>query len=76
MPWANSKLSAFLIKIPCFAPCPVPTIIEVGVANPSAQGQAIIKTSTIVIKARVRLPVRRIQNKKVITAIIITTGTK
>ena len=41
---AISKISADLIKIPCFAPIPVPTIMAVGVANPSAQGHEITKT--------------------------------
>mgnify|MGYP003720916699 CR=1 FL=1 len=33
------------IKIPCSAPRPLPTINAVGVANPSAQGQAMTKTA-------------------------------
>ena len=42
--------------MPFSAPLPVPTIIEVGVANPKAQGQAIISTPTVVISAIVTLP--------------------
>ena len=49
---ANSKLSAPLIKMPFSAPLPVPTMIDVGVANPKAQGQAIIKTLTVVTIAK------------------------
>ena len=72
---ANSKLSALLIKMPFSAPLPVPTITEVGVAKPKAQGQAIIKTPTIVIIANVKLPVILNQIIKVAIAITITAGT-
>ena len=34
-----------LIKIPCLAPTPVPTIIATGVASPSAQGHEITSTA-------------------------------
>ena len=36
--------SSPLINIPLIAPTPVPTITAVGVARPSAQGQAIANT--------------------------------
>ena len=36
---------------PISAARPVPTMIEVGVANPIAQGQAMISTETPAIKA-------------------------
>src|SRR3989344_3422420 len=42
----SSRLSASLIKTPFSAPLPTPTIIAVGVASPSAQGQAITSTPT------------------------------
>lgn len=42
---ARSKASASLMRAPYSAPLPLPTISEVGVASPSAQGQAIIKTA-------------------------------
>ncbi len=41
----NSKTSPFLIKTPILALRPVPTIKAVGVANPSAHGQAITITA-------------------------------
>ena len=41
-----SNISAFLIIRPDFAPLPVATIIETGVAKPRAHGQAITKTVT------------------------------
>ena len=73
--WANSRLSAPLIKIPFSAPKPVPTITEVGVANPNAQGQAIIKTPTVVVMAKVIFPVKLNQRIKVAITIAITAGT-
>merc|ERR1711871_643796 len=42
---AASKASPLLTKMPKDAPTLVPTIIAVGVANPSAHGQAITKTA-------------------------------
>src|SRR3989338_5982132 len=44
--WSFSNVAASLIKIPSFAPLPTPTIIAVGVASPSAQGQAITRIPT------------------------------
>ena len=41
-----SRLSAFLNKMPPFAPLPIPVIIAVGVARPNAHGQAITSTLT------------------------------
>ena len=72
---ANSRLSAPLIKMPFSAPLPVPTMIEVGVAKPRAQGQATIRTLTVVINAMVMLPMTLYQRIKVAIAIAITTGT-
>ena len=46
-----SKTSAFLIRTPSLAPRPTPTIIDIGVANPKAQGQAIINTATALTSA-------------------------
>ena len=38
--------------LPIFwAPLPTPTITDIGVANPKAQGQAIINTATALTKA-------------------------
>ncbi len=42
----TSSASAFLINTPAIAPRPVPTIIDIGVAKPRAQGQAMINTAT------------------------------
>ena len=42
----RSSASAFLISTPICAPRPTPTMIDIGVASPSAQGQAMISTLT------------------------------
>ena len=42
----TSSASAFLINTPAAAPRPTPTIIDIGVARPSAHGHAMIKTAT------------------------------
>ena len=42
----TSNASAFLINTPAVAPRPTPTMIDIGVAKPSAQGQAMISTAT------------------------------
>ena len=68
-------LEHFFIKIPCSADFPVATIIAVGVASPSAHGQATIKTETKFIKANVKLYPRRYHIKNVKVAIPITIGT-
>ena len=74
----NSRLSAFLIKIPAAAPRPVPTIIDIGVAKPSAHGQAIIRTATAftIAKARRGSGPHIPQIIAVIIEVRITTGTK
>ena len=41
-----SIASAFRKRTPMFAPLPVATMIDIGVASPSAQGQAMIRTAT------------------------------
>ena len=42
----RSSASPFLIRMPRRAPTPVPTIMAVGVARPSEQGQAMTRTAT------------------------------
>ena len=46
-----SSTSGPRIRIPSCAPRPVPTISAVGVASPSAQGQAMISTATAAVNA-------------------------
>ena len=47
----RSSASAFLISTPTDAPLPTPTIIDIGVANPRAQGHAMIRTDTAAMSA-------------------------
>ena len=47
----SSSASAFLISTPACAPRPVPTMIAIGVASPSAHGQAMISTATALTSA-------------------------
>ena len=47
----SSSASAFLISTPSPAPRPTPTMIDIGVARPSAQGQAMIRTVTATMSA-------------------------
>ena len=44
---SRSRASASRNRIPASAALPVPTMIEVGVANPSARGQAMMSTATV-----------------------------
>ena len=50
----NSIASAFLISTPACAPRPTPTMIDIGVASPSAHGQAMISTATALTMAWAR----------------------
>ena len=79
-----SSVSPPLIRIPSSAPLPVPTMMAVGVASPSAQGQAMIMTEMNIMSAKTNDEVGRSvmdspQNhhtKKDRVAIPITAGTK
>ena len=74
---AFSKNSALLMSTPCSAPSPDPTMIEVGVAKPSAQGQAMTSTAVPYNKASPTVePNPKYQIPIVSIAIPITTGTK
>ena len=42
----RSSASAFLMSTPPWAPRPTPTMIDIGVARPSAHGQAMMSTVT------------------------------
>ncbi len=72
----DSSTSGPLIRMPSWAPRPVPTISAVGVARPSAQGQAMIRTATAAVNAATVSPVTASQTPKVATATRMTTGTK
>ena len=47
----DSSTSGPLIRMPIWAPRPVPTSSAVGVARPSAHGQAMISTATAAVNA-------------------------
>ena len=72
---AFSSATAFLKRIPFFAPMPFPTMIATGVASPSAHGQ--LMTSTEIPRANAKptsFPAIS-QTIMVITAMVITVGT-
>ncbi len=48
---STSIASAFLKSTPRVAPLPVATMIDIGVASPSAQGQAMMRTATALMSA-------------------------
>ncbi len=73
--YACSSAWASLIKIPCLAATPVPTIIAAGVAKPNAHGHAITKTATMLIMASSNGTPFASQNHRVAAAINNTTGT-
>ena len=73
-----SRASAERIRMPERAPFPVPTMIDSGVARPSAHGQAMISTATAETSARVNAgdgPAMN-QTANVTTAMPMTAGTK
>jgi hypothetical protein len=72
----DSSTSGPLMRMPSWAPLPVPTIRAVGVASPSAQGQAMIRTATAAVKAGASPPSVPIQKPRVAAARAITMGTK
>ena len=64
--------------MPAAAPRPVPTMIDMGVARPSAQGQAMIRTETAARRAWARRgsgPARA-HTRNVTAAASTTAGTK
>ncbi len=71
-----SSTSGPLISTPSCAPRPVPTMSAVGVARPSAHGQAMISTATAAVNASAASPVTTSQPASVSRAMPITTGTK
>ena len=71
----DSSTSGPLISSPSWAPRPVPTISAVGVASPSAHGQAMISTATAAVKANVAVSPVPSQKPSVAAASAITIGT-
>ena len=74
--FAFSKAAADLKRSPNRAPAPVPTMMAVGVARPSAQGQEMTRTLTAVVAANSHEYPRKSHVTAATTAIVITTGTK
>ncbi len=72
----DSSTSGPLIRIPSWAPRPVPTSSAVGVASPRAHGQAMISTATAAANANEAPLPAPSQNTSVATARTITIGTK
>ena len=72
-----SLAAASLNNTPNVAPRPVATMIDIGVARPRAQGQAMISTATALSSATVRLGPGPASNQttKVTAATAITAGT-
>ena len=75
---AVCRASPLRIRTPASAALPTPTITDIGVARPSAQGQAIINTvvADTMANATAGSGPKLSQVKALTTAIIITTGTK
>ncbi len=73
----RSSASAFLISTPAWAPRPTPTMIDIGVASPSAQGQAMISTLTAATrpKAKRGSGPNVAHDAKAMSAAAITVGT-
>src|SRR5690625_2159801 len=76
--WVPSKYSPPLNRIPFSAPRPEPTIIDVGVASPNAQGQAMTNTAIDASNACDQTPGSTMKNHaaKVTNAMTTTMGTK
>ena len=72
----DSRISGPLMRMPSSAPRPVPTSRAVGVARPSAQGQAMIRTATAVVMAVLTPAPVSAQTTPVTSAMTMTTGTK
>ena len=71
----DSSTSPPLIRMPSCAPRPVPTMIAVGVARPSAQGQAMMSTATAAVNASSTESPRTNQAARVTRAMVSTVGT-
>ena len=70
----DSSTSGPLIRMPSWAPRPVPTISAVGVASPSAHGQAMISTATAAVNAAEAPAPATSQPPRVPSASAITSG--
>ena len=71
----DSRISGPLMITPSCAPRPVPTMIAIGVASPSAHGQAMMSTATAAVNAIDAGSPTASQKPRVATASPITIGT-
>jgi uncharacterized protein (TIGR02246 family) len=71
----DSSTSGPRMRMPSWAPRPVPTSSAVGAARPSAHGQAMISTATAALNAAPTAPSPPSQNPSVATARAMTMGT-
>jgi hypothetical protein len=73
----RSSATAFLMRTPISAPRPTPTMIDMGVARPSAQGQAMMRTLTAATRPNAKRGSgpKTDQAMKARIAITITSGT-
>ena len=72
---SSSRAEASLTRMPRRAPRPIPTMMAVGVASPSAQGQAMTSTDTAHTSARAVSPDMISHAANVMTATAMTVGT-
>ena len=74
----TSRTSALRISTPLLAPRPMPTMTDIGVASPSAHGQAMIRTATALVTAAGRRGSgpSQIQNRNVTIETVTMAGTK
>ena len=72
----SSSTSGPRMRIPSWAPRPVPTSSAVGVARPSAHGHAMMRTATAAVNDACTSPVRSSHASSVSMAITRTAGTK
>ena len=71
----DSSTSGPLMSTPSWAPRPVPTRSAIGVARPSAQGHAMMRTATAAVNAAAAPPPARSHTARVTAAIANTIGT-
>ncbi len=76
MRWASSRAAPPLMRMPFSAPLPVPTMMAVGVARPSAQGQAMTSTAVKMVMLNTTLWPLTSQAAPARRAISMTIGTK
>ena len=71
-----SRISAFRMRSPAWAPFPEDTMMATGVASPRAHGQAMTRTETAKLKDVSKSPVAMIQPEKTRRLRRMTAGTK